>query len=620
MPIRPTQTRWFETYIPHSLAMQGIALLAKTGKVELERSRHQVDSADAGRLRYFVNRFQALAGAHAHDLPNAGTQASTLTGDPIRLANQALHSLRDWCAQVDAHHLRLDQLDAALHHLEQLQDCIEGMARQGIDLEHVFIHSGFLCKSLLACPVAGHTFDTAQDNIELAIQGRRWNFLYVAGLTGHCQATINLAVVEGCEQLNIPAWLSQDSAPKAPKQQILDLHLKEVRHERMERRAALNVLRNNTEVAQALANINTLRWYLDSAADVLDQEAMTHVCGWTTASGATELQQVLTKAGIHAIIRFPKPPSGAKLPVVGMQNWWAQPFRPMVELLGPPGRHEVDPSGLLAFVVPLLFGFMFPDVGHGLVLALLAWLLGQRWPQVRLLIPCGLSAAVFGVLVGEVFGLHHVIPALWSHSLAHPLTVLAASLGLGATLILVSMVFSGMQARWRGQGLRWLATDGSLLLLYLATLVSFAFPWTGWLVLLAGVQYLLAGVWLAPQGQRVAVLPSVLGNLLLGVFELGINTLSFLRVGAFALAHAALSQAVVTLADSTGCIWGWWLVMVLGNLFTLIMEGMLAMVQTTRLILFEFFIRFMRGEGRVFKPILPPPAVTAGQQTGQHTP
>jgi V/A-type H+-transporting ATPase subunit I len=146
-----------------------------------------------------------------------------------------------------------------------------------------------------------------------------------------------------------------------------------------------------------------------------------------------------------------------------------------------------------------------------------------------------------------------------------------------------------------------------MIVLYAACLAGLAYPPAFLLAALAGVQYLAAGMAQAPAGTRLDRLPGILGNLLLETFELGINTLSFLRVGAFALGHAALSQAIVTLAETTGSIWGWWLVMVLGNLFALVLEGLLVFVQTTRLVLFEFFIRFLQGEGRAFRPVGQPP-------------
>jgi V/A-type H+-transporting ATPase subunit I len=52
----------------------------------------------------------------------------------------------------------------------------------------------------------------------------------------------------------------------------------------------------------------------------------------------------------------------------------------------------------------------------------------------------------------------------------------------------------------------------------------------------------------------------------------------------------------------------WWLVVVLGNLFAVVLEGLVVFVQTTRLILFEFFTHFLRAEGRLFRPVAGPGA------------
>ncbi|HET9041759.1 MAG TPA: hypothetical protein VFN70_01340, partial [Burkholderiales bacterium] len=86
-----------------------------------------------------------------------------------------------------------------------------------------------------------------------------------------------------------------------------------------------------------------------------------------------------------------------------------------------------------------------------------------------------------------------------------------------------------------------------------------------------------------------------------------INTLSFARVGAFALAHAGLSSAVVALADAAGGTFGFLVVLALGNVLILALEGLVVSIQTTRLVLFEFFARFFQAEGREFRPLAPPP-------------
>jgi len=92
-----------------------------------------------------------------------------------------------------------------------------------------------------------------------------------------------------------------------------------------------------------------------------------------------------------------------------------------------------------------------------------------------------------------------------------------------------------------------------------------------------------------------------------------VNTVSFARVGAFALAHGGLSLAVVTLAESGDSPVVTFLVMVLGNVIIIALEGLVVAIQTTRLVLFEFFLRFLRGEGRPFRPLPAPPATLQGE-------
>ena len=103
-----------------------------------------------------------------------------------------------------------------------------------------------------------------------------------------------------------------------------------------------------------------------------------------------------------------------------------------------------------------------------------------------------------------------------------------------------------------------------------------------------------------------------LGELLERGLQILVNTLSFARVGAFALAHAGLSSAMLSLADATGSLPGWLAVMLFGNLLILLLEGLVVSIQTTRLVLFEFFVRFLEGRGREFRPLPVPPSFVQG--------
>ena len=92
-----------------------------------------------------------------------------------------------------------------------------------------------------------------------------------------------------------------------------------------------------------------------------------------------------------------------------------------------------------------------------------------------------------------------------------------------------------------------------------------------------------------------------------GVFQLGVHTLSFLRVGAFALAHAAISSALLLVADLMPERVSYWLVLILMQALAVTLETLVVFVQTTRLMFFGFFTRFLRADGRGFQPLHPPP-------------
>ena len=79
------------------------------------------------------------------------------------------------------------------------------------------------------------------------------------------------------------------------------------------------------------------------------------------------------------------------------------------------------------------------------------------------------------------------------------------------------------------------------------------------------------------------------------------NTLSFVRIGAFAVSHAAMMEVVLMLAGTESGHPNW-IVVVLGNLFVCGMEGLIVGIQVLRLEYYEMFSRFYKGSGRAFAP------------------
>ncbi|MGD8497810.1 MAG: hypothetical protein PVG82_02820 [Chromatiales bacterium] len=599
MSIRPQQARWFETFVARDQTVYALEALAGTGAVQLELDPRLTAPMDLRRVRQKLRQFEALASPYREQLASCEFCPTGFEGSPERIATQALHRLRVWTARVD--HLRDQQQDLEQDraNLSLLQEALLALGEDCAALEPVGHHTDFLFKGLFACPPGQRLQPRPDIAVWDVYPGVSHDFLIVAALPEQAELARGVVEERVCESLAIPWWLGSD--PGAARQNVQG-HLDELDHASAEVAGRLEAMRRDQDMVEAVANMSTLRWYLDNAPSLASQQRLCHVSGWTTAPEPGRLQEALNRAQIKAVVRFPEPPSGAHAPVDTHQSWWSRPFEVFVRMWGTPGRAEVDPTGLLPLVVPLLFGYMFPDVGQGLVLMILAGLGSRRWPALRFLVPCGLASVLFGFLFGELFGLHGVLEPLWLRPLDDPLRVLLIPLGFGAMLLLMGLVFTGIEAHWRGELGRWLLADAAVLTFYVGVPLTAVHPPALPLPVVALIWYLIGSLLLARRG-HLADFGASLGRLLHSVFDLALNTLSFVRVGAFALAHAGLSSAVVTLAERIDNPVGFALVLVVGNVVAMALEGLVVFVQTTRLVLFEFFVRFLHADGRLFRPL-----------------
>jgi V/A-type H+/Na+-transporting ATPase subunit I len=161
------------------------------------------------------------------------------------------------------------------------------------------------------------------------------------------------------------------------------------------------------------------------------------------------------------------------------------------------------------------------------------------------------------------------------------------------------VLLHSVQTCWRGECTASRVADAAQLLVYWGLPLALWRTELGWiavagLVLCTGNRLL--------RDRSLGSLWEGLGGLLESTFTLLVNTLSFARVGAFALAHAALESAVMAIAATTEDPLVGVVVIVVGNLIVVVVESVVVMIQTTRLILFEFFVRFFEGHGRAFSP------------------
>ncbi|MGL4388245.1 MAG: V-type ATP synthase subunit I [Brevinema sp.] len=301
-----------------------------------------------------------------------------------------------------------------------------------------------------------------------------------------------------------------------------------------------------------------------------------------------------------------------------------QPFEKLVTLFGIPHYKEIDPTVIFALLYVLMYGAMFGDFGQGAILFLIGIIGFFVKKNLRfifgLMIWVGISSSIFGLLYGSYFGYeaafgYNVPKAIWISPIHNINTMLMIASVFGIAVMLLSFILGVINfirmKDWGGlifshKGLTAFIVYVLLLLAaYSAyTGISSPFLWTtiGILSLFLGLER----VW-----EALIYKHGLLKDWWMGFFDMFefflsmlTNTLSFIRIGAFALTHAALMMAVFTLRDLAG---GTGLAanstVILGNIFIIIMEGFIVGIQTLRLEYYEFFLRFFKGTGRPFMPI-----------------
>ena len=376
--------------------------------------------------------------------------------------------------------------------------------------------------------------------------------------------------------------------------------------QREELDAELTALSDRLHIAQALGDVALVEWLNEHAKDLRGSERLAWVTGWTSDVDGVRLRRALEACDVRYILRMSEAPEGLSPPLVLSNPGWARSFEVFAQMLGTPGRHESDPSQIVAVIASLIFGFMFGDVGQGAIVLIGGLLLGRRIPLTRLMVPGGIMAIVFGVLFGSVFCREDIVPALWMHPLADPITLLLVGVIAGMGIIAIGLVLDAVQMHWRGEASHWWVHRAGLVAAYVGLMVTPLWR-DGLLVAAAGAVWFILGAAIVVHEGRLSALASAAAEFVEQALRLLVNTVSFARIGAFALAHAGLSVAIIEMAQASGPV-GYWPVLIVGNVLVIALEGVVVSIQTTRLLLFEFFIRFLTGAGRAFKP-LPPPAL-----------
>lgn len=372
---------------------------------------------------------------------------------------------------------------------------------------------------------------------------------------------------------------------------------------------------NLFNVLTLYANINIMKRHMAFSEDNF------YFSGWIPKKDKAKLEEIAKKYP-GMIVMFSEANKSNKPPTKMKNNWVFKPFEALVKMYGVPAYNELDPTPFLSVTYLFCFGFMFGDVGQGLVLLLGGIIAGKKGMDLgNVLSRMAISSIIFGFIYGSIFGNETLLPTLWVRPFSSINTILITAVIVGVAMLLCGYIYSIINKLRSGdikEG--WFGPSGVAgLVLYITLLVCVL----GTLTIGAGSVlplYVVAAVLvvlvlfrepIANTIRHRKLYDSTAGDYYVeagfGLFEmlLGMlsNTLSFIRVGAFALTHVGLFMAFETLAEMVGGGFGGIVVLILGNILIIVLEGLIDFIQCLRLQFYELFSKYYTGDGEEFIPL-----------------
>lgn len=350
------------------------------------------------------------------------------------------------------------------------------------------------------------------------------------------------------------------------------------------------------------------------------------VSGWMQEETVNYLELSLEKQpNLLFISETPENVNKVSPPTKMKNNFFVRPFELFIKMYGLPGYKEFDPTIVLAITYAIMFGAMFGDLGQGFILTVGGFLFAKyKKSQLGAVVgTLGISAMFFGGFVyGSVFGVEDKI----IHGLISPMheinNILIYAILIGVIVLSIVMIVNiakGIRNKDLQRAIFGQNGIAGVVLYWSIILIGLQFIINGgnvqiWVIIVCIILPIVLIILQQPLGhllqRRKDWIPKNKGMFLAeSIFELFeillsyfTNTLSFLRIGAFALTHVGMMSVVFTLANMIGNS-GSFVVYILGNVLVIVLEGFIAGIQVLRLEFYEVFSRFYAGDGKEFKPL-----------------
>jgi len=400
----------------------------------------------------------------------------------------------------------------------------------------------------------------------------------------------------------------------------------------------LLIKENSVKLNKAFSKLKFLNDTFEYRKMVATINGKFYMAGFVPKSEAKRFEAMFVDIPSASVVLKPPDADSQMTPPTKLKNgFFAKPFTMLVEMYGLPAYNDINPTSYFAITYTLLFGLMFGDLGQGAIIFLLGLILSKKMKNLAggILTRIGLSSMFFGFMYGSVFGYEKTLDPLYEliGMKGKPIEVfnqtnliLLGAIAIGAVLISISIIFNiilGFKQKNYEKAI--FGQNGIAgLTLYLAVVVGagltlgakikvFTLPYIIFLIIIP----LILIFFRVPLSNYAKYKKTHIGDEKEGIgtfiaenffemFEFLLsyitNTMSFLRVGGFILSHAGMMLVVMTLSEgvSKGISP---IIVIVGNVFVMAMEGMIVAIQALRLEYYEVFSRFYKSDGKPFVPI-----------------
>ena len=647
--IRPVKMKRFYVAVPHNKEEDVAEVLGKLGVVEVFSEKSQVIRGDevietyatflriADRTKLAYDTIIDLL-PKREEKPSFNERLKNIFSLPERekklekvSVKDLIESIKFYEKQLGIYTNRLDNLRKRLSEINDLLTKVNVFKKNAISLDtlgeytHIFVKAGFIPEvNIDRLKEALKPFNV----ILTVLEGRlKDKFILVAASQKDKENILSILTMLNMEEIMVPRDVEPD--PEKAYSNLLE--------ERKKILTELSSLKNEVEVF--LQDISPKKRYIRFMYNVRSMSLKTRnfsvFYGWVPSEkleGLKSMIKEITNGLMHIEAVDPDPNSDIKPPTYLKSPPIIDKFQLIVKMRGVLSYYEIDPTILFAIFFSIMYGMMFGDVGQGIVLFILGLIfnrikrpfLGMSYNALNklgaILSTASIFSIIFGFLYGESFLLHFMNP-IWLDPLKSPIEISVVSIIFGLVQIVVGLILNIINDL--------LNRD------YFTALLS----WKG----IVGLVYYLVGILLSIRfiigGMKLGALASP-ENLPLVAIELGLltvgflksfieniikkhggsmmdtlmegvgdliemfisyltNSISYVRLGAFAVAHVALAEVAYILAPSMG----FWPSFITFNILVIILEGFSAGIQSIRLIFYEFSTKFYRDEGRIFKPL-----------------